>query len=109
LVNPAKSGADGIDRLLVLPPDIALIKANLVDISGEIVIGKIKHMVKTKEVKCIVYSDLVGDKGEVADVIARKEGVDAYVKYYGPGDIVEKAIDLLERINKKGTMVLYEY
>ncbi|MDE1920243.1 MAG: response regulator [Candidatus Omnitrophica bacterium] len=94
-VNPARNGVDGIERIAATVPDIALIKLGLVDISGDIVIAKLKNMAKTRDVKCILYTEKGPEKTVIAQKIGEKQGVDRFLEYTAPGDFLDAARELL--------------
>ena len=54
VVNSAQSGASAIKRITMDVPDIAVVALELTDLTGDITIGKLYRLTKTK--KCKVYS-----------------------------------------------------
>ena len=62
MVNPAQNGTEGIERIAATVPDIALVNLGLVDISGDLVILKLKMMAKTQDVKYILYTEISAEK-----------------------------------------------
>ena len=101
VVNPAQNGTQGIERIASIVPDVILVRLGLVDISGDLVILKIKKMAKTQHVKCILYTEKRAEKMDITDKIAHKEGIDRFVELSNPQDLIEIVSDVLkEGINK---------
>ncbi|HBR15423.1 MAG TPA: hypothetical protein DD723_07770 [Candidatus Omnitrophica bacterium] len=96
MVNPARSGAEAIERISATVPDVALIKLGLMDISGDIVIGKLKRMAKTQDVKFILYTEQTADKTVITERISQKEGVDRFVTYSDAKQLVDTVNELLK-------------
>lgn len=72
VVNPARNGAEAIECIAATVPDVALIKLQLMDIPGDMVISKLKRMAKTGNVKYILYTEENAPKGMIT--ISRKMG-----------------------------------
>lgn len=96
MVNPARSGTEAIERISATVPEVALIKLGLIDIAGDIVIGKLKKMAKTQDVKCILYTDRTGDKQKVTEKIGKKEGIERFVAYGTIQDLVDAVNEVLK-------------
>ena len=94
-VNPATSGTEAVQRIAVTLPDIALIKFGLADISGEMVVLKLKQMAKTAGVRCVLYTNKMGDIEEIADRIRQKAALEDFVPYRSPQELVETANRIL--------------
>jgi len=97
IVNPAQSGTEGIERIAEGVPDIALIKLGLNDIPGDMVILKLKMMAKTQDVTYILYTPRSAESNTVADKIGHKEGIDQFVQYVEPEDLLKSVVEVLER------------
>lgn len=96
MVNPAQNGTEAIERISADVPDAALIKLGLIDIAGDIVIAKLKRMAKTEDIKCILYTDKTGDKDSITDKIAHKKGIDGFVAYGSPEDLIAAVSEVLK-------------
>src|SRR3989344_5328862 len=95
MVNPARSGTEAIERIAATVPEIAVIKLGLVDISGDIVIGKLKRMAKTQDVKFILYTERTAEKTIITEKISEKEGIDRFVTFSDPKQLIDAANELL--------------
>ncbi len=87
-VNMAKTGAEALERMSRNVPQVACVKMNLADIAGEIVISKLKRMVKTSGVKCVLFASTMGEREVVTDMIQHKFGVDKFVIVNSEKDLV---------------------
>ena len=96
MVNPARSGTEAIERISATVPEVAVVKLGLVDIAGDIVIGKLKRMAKTQDVKFILYTERSAEKSIVAQKIGQKEGIDRFVVYSGAQQLVDAVNELLK-------------
>ena len=96
VVNPARNGTEAIERISATVPDVALIKLGLVDIPGDMVILKLKHMAKTQNVKFILYTDKTAEKGIVSEKIGQKEGIDSFIAYSDPSNLVQAVEEILK-------------
>jgi DNA-binding response OmpR family regulator len=90
-VNLARTGAEALERMSKDVPDVACIKLNLADISGDVVILKLKRLAKTSGVKCILYAYAIAEREVVTDKIKHKEGIDKFV-------VVDTEKDLIDAI-----------
>ena len=95
MVNPARTGTEAIERIAATVPEIAVIKLGLVDISGDIVIGKLKRMAKTQDVKFILYTERTAEKTIITEKISEKEGIDRFVTFSDPKQLIDAANELL--------------
>ena len=98
IVNSAQSGASALKRIAMDIPDLAVISLGLNDISGDIAIGKLHRIEKTKNVKYILYSPKVADSDKtiVTQKISEKEGICQFVQSNDANELL-KAADLLFR------------
>lgn len=96
MVNPARSGTEAIERISATVPEVAVVNLGLVDIAGDIVIGKLKRMAKTQDVKFILYTERSAEKGIIAQKVGQKEGVDRFVVYSGAQQLVDAVNELLK-------------
>jgi DNA-binding response OmpR family regulator len=88
IVNPARNGTQGIERVANTVPDVALIKLGLADIPGDVVILKLKMMAKTQNVKCILYTERSAEKTAIAQRIGSKSSVDRFIEFITPQDLL---------------------
>jgi DNA-binding response OmpR family regulator len=91
-VNLARTGAEGLERMSRDVPDVACIKLSPGDMTGELVILKLKRLAKTSGVKCILYAYAVAEQEIITGKIKQKAGIDEFV-------IVETEKDLVDAIN----------
>lgn len=96
VVDPARNGMQGIERAFSALPDIVLVKLDLVDISGDMVIMKLKNMAKTMNVKYVLYSQSIGERTEIVQKIAEKVGVDLFVEYTHPQELLKAVNDAVK-------------
>ena len=96
VVNPARNGMEGIERIFNSAPDVALVKLGLPDISGDMVILKLKMMAKTQDVKYILYTDKSAEKSTIAQKIGEKEGINRFVEFVNPQDLLRVVNEVLK-------------
>ncbi len=96
IVNSAQSGASAIKRMTMDVPDVSIISLGLKDISGDIVIGKLKRIETTKDVNFILYSSKIldYDKMIINQKISDKEGICQFIQSNSASDLL-KAVDSL--------------
>ena len=99
-VDSAKSGTSAIEKMMMAPPDVALVKLGLKDIPGDIVAMRLKNLSKTSDVKVILYTHK-SDQTNFAIVqkIGEKEGITATVEYMNPEELIE-AVDKVLQMKK---------
>jgi len=96
MVNPAQNGTEGIERVSHTVPDVALVKLGLVDISGDMVILKLKMMAKTQDVKYILYTEKSAERTSITQKIGEKEGIDRFVEFINPQDLLKAVNEVLK-------------
>jgi len=96
MVNPAQNGTEGIERVAGTVPDVALVNLGLTDIPGDMVILKLKFMAKTQDVKYILYTQETAEKTNIAQKIGEKEGIDRFVKFVNPQELLRAANEVLK-------------
>ena len=96
MVNPARNGTEAIERISATVPEVAVIKLGLIDIPGDIVIGKLKRMAKTQDVKFILYTERTAEKTVIAEKIGQKEGIDRFVVFSDPKQLIDAANEILK-------------
>ncbi len=90
-VNSAATGTDAIERISSDVPDFALIKLGLRDIAGDVVIARLRHMVKTADVGFLLYtSNKESHARSVMERMAEKSHI--FVEYNEPEEL-QAAID----------------
>lgn len=89
IVNSAQSGASSIKRITMDIPDVIVAALSLHDISGDIVIGKLRRLKELKKTKFILYAASSREKEKIIQNLAQKEEIDLFVKYTNINDIVE--------------------
>ena len=94
MVNSAQSGASAIKRITMDVPDIVVVSLGLNDIAGDVVVGKLKRLEGTKNIKYVLYTSRSGDKAKVTQKISEKDGVDQFVEFSIVNDVLD-ATDLL--------------
>jgi len=95
MVMPAQTGTEGIERISGFVPDIALVHLGLVDITGDLVILKLKLMAKTQDVKYVLYTENHAE-AVVAKRISEKQGVDLFIEYNSLKDIYDAVKGVLK-------------
>ncbi len=93
-VIPAQNGMEGIERIIQAVPDIALVELGLLDISGDLVILRLKLMDETKDVKYILYTEKNAEKSAVTKRIGEKEGIDRFIESTNPQELLEAVNEL---------------
>ncbi|MBF0595240.1 MAG: response regulator [Candidatus Omnitrophica bacterium] len=88
-VNLARTGTEAIERISRNVPDIACVRMTLPDISGDLVISKLKRMAKTSRVRYILFVSSMGEREIVTDTIQHKCGVDQFVIVSSEDDLVD--------------------
>ena len=96
-VSPARSGIEAVERISAIVPDVALIKLGLADIAGDVLILKLKRMAKTQCVKYVLYTMKNTERIVVTEQIRQKEGVDRFVAFENPENLVNAVADLLKK------------
>ena len=93
-VIPAKTGAQGIEKMMKDVPDVAVVQLGLSDIAGDVAIYRLSQMAKTMDVKFILYTsrEIKHDR-QVMDRIATKTGIFTFVEY-------KELKDLLDQVNQ---------
>ncbi len=94
-VSPARSGTEGIELIAGILPDVALVNLGLTDISGDLVVVKLKLMAKTRGVKFILYSDTIAEKTIITQKIGEKQGIDRLVPFTTSQDLLKVVNELL--------------
>jgi hypothetical protein len=84
------------------PPDLALVKLGLADISGDLVILRLQQIAKTRMTSTILY---VPKKFEldifVMEQIAHKRGVSQMLEYGDPVELLNAAVGVFKRLEQE--------
>ena len=102
VVNPARSGVEAIERISATVPDVVIVKLGLPDISGDIVILRLKRMSKTQHIKYVLYTEHSPELNAVAEKIGNKLGIDCFIEYQTVQDLVFAAENLLKYNRRTG-------
>jgi len=89
MVIPAHNGMEAIDLITQHLPDMALVQLGLVDISGDLVILRLKLLDATRKVKYILYTEKSAEKSTVTKRIGEKEGIDRFIEFTDPQDLLK--------------------
>jgi DNA-binding response OmpR family regulator len=96
IVNPARNGTEAIERISASVPNVGLINLGLLDIPGDMVILKLKKMAKTQDVKYILYTDQIAEKGIITERISQKEGIDRLIFFSNTPDLIQAVNEVLK-------------
>lgn len=96
VVTSSTNGTDAIEHIYETLPDVALIKLDLSDIAGDMVILQLRRMVKTRGIKFILYTEQGGERTIIIDKISKKEGIDCFLQYSNTQQLVNTANSLLK-------------
>lgn len=84
IVNSAKGGAMALERIMADIPDAVLIKWGLIDIPGDVVIGRLQNMLKAAGVVFVLYKTaggsraaIMGNAGDAAKSVVLVDSDDA--------------------------------
>jgi len=94
IVNSAQSGAAAMKRITMDVPDVAVVKLGLTDIAGDVVILKLMKISEEHNIKFILYTTTSGDKERVVKRISEKEGVDQFIEFHNPADLLAATNEL---------------
>ena len=97
VVSPAHNGTEGVERVFSSIPDVALVKLGLPDIAGDMVILRLKMMAKTRHVKYVLYTAQSAEVSTIAQKIGHKQGIDRFVEFVSPQDLLEAVNELLKK------------
>ena len=94
-VHCHESGLQAIEYISEHVPDAAMISLKLPDISGDIVIQRLKYMAKTQDVKYIMYLKELAEKTIVTYHIAQKSGINHFVDTNNPEALLKAVNEVL--------------
>ena len=96
VVSSVGTGSEAIEYIYGNLPDIAVVKLSIPVIAGDLVILQLKRMARAQNVKFILYINHQAEKTVVIDRISTKAGIDCFVEYTGPQQLVVAANGLLK-------------
>ena len=95
LVNSARSGMDAIEKIMVDLPDLIVVKLGLSDLSGDLLVAKLKQMPKTMDIPVVLYTPYSSSLDHVVvDKICEKINI-KLVKSDSPDVLLKKAEEVL--------------
>jgi DNA-binding response OmpR family regulator len=84
-LSVSRTGVAGLERAMMNPPDMILIKLGLPDLSGDIVALKLKRMPKTMDIPLILYRPYnVRGEYSVESSLCEKAGIDRLIESDDP-------------------------
>jgi len=90
ILNFAKSGVMAVEKISSDLPELVLMKYNLSDISGDMVILKLQHMSKTMDVRFILYySKSEKYDNKILEKIAERCGLERIVQCQDPKELLQ--------------------
>jgi two-component system chemotaxis response regulator CheY len=100
-VTIADSGTSGIEKITIDLPALVLVNLSLVDISGNMVVERLKRMSKTEDINIILYVKETGkhDKA-IMENIAKNSNIIDFVEYSNSDELL-KAVDRAYKNKKK--------
>lgn len=88
-VYTAKAGIEAVEKITNNPPNFALIKLGLKDMPGDLIILKLRQMVKTKHVRVVLFSNDSNANLAISEIMESKSGVTKYVETANPEILLE--------------------
>jgi len=101
-VSFSDSGSDAIEQIAIDLPDIVLARLGISDLAGDILALRLKNMSLTKDIHCILYSGLgEAETDVVVGKIENKSGVDDFIHYSLPGELVQEVDKFIEELESE--------
>lgn len=97
IINAARSGASAMVSVKLDVPDLMLIKMKLKDISGDVVIAKLKQRSDSQNIKCVLYGADVAVDSAIIQKIGEKFDHCLWVPSNDVNEILIKMDDILHR------------
>jgi two-component system chemotaxis response regulator CheY len=93
----AASGTAGIEKIMVDPPDLAMVNLGLTDLAGDLVIMRMQQMVKTRGTSALLYvkKNFKHDK-IILEQFARKRGVKLMLEYGESAELLNAAVEVFQ-------------
>lgn len=97
----ANTAVLGIEKIMSNPPDLAVISLGLGMIAGDLVILRLRQMVKTQLVSFILYvkRNFEHDK-TVMEMMATKTGVRLMYEYNDPNELLDAAVQVFQELDQ---------
>ncbi len=98
----ATGGISGIEKIMADPPDLAMVKLGLTDLSGDVVILRLQQIARTRKTSTILYipRGLDLDKN-VMKKIEIKSGITTMLEYDYPFELIEAAKGVFQKLEQK--------
>jgi len=97
----AVSGISGIEKIMADPPDLAMVKLGLTDLSGDVVILRLQQIARTRKTTTILYipRGFELDKN-VMEKIEIKSGIATMLEYDYPHELIEAAKEIFQKLEQ---------
>jgi len=94
----ATSGISGIEKIMADPPDLAMVKLGLADLSGDMVILRLQQIAKTRKTRTMLYVRRDHDQSNIVmENMAKKSGVSRMLEYSDPAELITGAIQVFKK------------
>jgi DNA-binding response OmpR family regulator len=98
----ADNGVTGIEKMMAEPPDLALVKLGLADISGDLVILRLQQIARTRMTSTILYIPKEFELDIfVMEQISHKRGITQMLEYGDPVELLNAAIEVFKRLERE--------
>ncbi len=89
-VSTSLTGTKAIEKMMNDVPDLVLVNLGLADLPGDVLVTRLMQIARTSKVRFVLYIDRNGshDK-EVLINMAKKTGVEHFIEYGDPKELVE--------------------
>lgn len=101
-IDIVTSGVLGIEKIMADPPDLAMVKLNLNDLSGDLVILRLQQIAKTRKTSTLLYirRNFEHDKN-VMEKIALKTGISQMLEYTDPAELINAARAVFKKLEQE--------
>jgi DNA-binding response OmpR family regulator len=97
-VAVASSGLTALDLLASAPPQLALVKMNLMDVSGDELVLRALHSPKTSNIKFVLFADQnTSVMGIVRQRLSQKTGILGIIDYTDTRTLVEEVDQIISK------------
>ena len=94
-IQGAKSGFSAIDKMIIDPPELALIQLGLVDVAGDIVVERLLRIAETVDIKFLLFVHKNNKHDQnVLEKFAHKPGVVNLIEYDNINELLD-SVDLV--------------
>lgn len=97
IVNSVKGGAAAIERIVSDIPDVVLIKLGLIDIPGDVVINRVKNLIRAAHVIFILYGVAGYERQAIRDNIGEDHGAVVFID----SDDTRELLDVVDQECRK--------